>query len=127
MKKQWIAVIAMIVGVMGTSVVVRADDSMSGMSGMKMMPNTASEHTAMADSYKKKAAQYRQDADFHRQMLAEYTKGVPAQPKSPTENPWVAKERVHCEKYIKDAERLATTADEFAQFHTMRAQEVQGK
>ena len=130
MKAQWIAVLAVMIGISGAAVVVRADDSMSGMSGMagmKSMPDTAAEHNAMAESYKKKAAQYRQDAQFHRQMLADYKKGVPVSPKSLTENPWITKERVHCEKFIKDAERMAADADQFAQFHSMRAREAQGQ
>ena len=34
MKAQWIAVLAVMIGISGAAVVVRADDSMSGMSGM---------------------------------------------------------------------------------------------
>jgi hypothetical protein len=110
------------IGISGAAIAVSADDSMSG---MKNMPQTAAEHTAMADSYTKKAAEYRQDAQFHRQMLADYKKGVAVATKSPVENSWIAKERIHCEKYIKDAEQLATDDDQFAKFHTMRAKEVQ--
>jgi len=35
--------------------------------------------------------------------------------------------RLHCETYIKDAEKLATDADKFTEFHAMRAKEMQGK
>lgn len=97
----------------------------SDIAGMKMMPQTADEHSAMAESYKQKAANYRQDAEMHRQMLAEYKKGA-ARPKQ-GENAWVTKMRLHCEKYIVDAERLVTDADEFAKFHTMRAKELRGQ
>ncbi len=93
--------------------------------GMKMMPQTTDEHSAMAESYKQKAATYRQDADMHRQMLAEYKKGAVHIKQG--ENPWVTKMRLHCEKYIADADRLAADADEFAKFHTMRAEELRGK
>lgn len=104
-----------------------ADVPMQGdMASMKMMPQTADEHSAMAESYKTKAAGYRQDAEMHRQMLADYKKGaVPGQKGG--ENPWVTKERRHCEKYIKDANNLAADADQFAQFHAMRAKEIQGQ
>ena len=124
MKKQWLVVMAVMIGMSGAAIVAHADDAMSG---MMSMPKTATEHNAMADSYRKKAAEYRATAEFHRQMLADYKKGVPASPKSPIENPWITKERVHCEKFIKDAERMAADADKFAEFHTMRAKEVQGQ
>jgi hypothetical protein len=103
---------------------VSVETQMPG-AGMKMMPQTADEHSAMADSYKQKAASYRQDAEMHRQMLAEYKKGAVHLKQG--ENPWVTKMRVHCEEYIKDAERLASDADAFAQFHTMRANEMRGR
>jgi hypothetical protein len=100
-------------------------ETQSDIAGMKMMPQTAQEHSAMAESYEQKAANYRQDAAMHRQMLAEYKKGA-VHPKQ-GENPWVTKMRIHCEKYIVDAERLAADADEFAKFHTMRAKELRGQ
>lgn len=94
-------------------------------SGMKMTPQTTDEHSALAASYKQKGANYRQDAEMHRQMLAEYKKGAVHLKQG--ENPWVAKMRVHCEKYIVDADRLAGDVDDFAQFHTMRAKELRGQ
>lgn len=108
-------------------IAVSADMPMHGdMAGMNMMPHSASEHSAIAESYKKKAANYREDADMHRKMLAEYKLGAAKAPKQ-SENPWVAKMRRHCEKYIKDADTLAGEAEHFADFHTMQAKEVQGK
>ena len=96
----------------------------SDQAGMKMMPQTADEHAAMAESYSKKAASYRQDAEMHKQMLAEYQKGA-AHIKG--ENPWLTKMRAHCEKYVVDANALAADADKFAEFHTMRAKELRGQ
>lgn len=43
------------------------------------------------------------------------------------ENPWVTKMKTHCESYIRKADGLAKEADDFAQFHTMRAREAEGK
>jgi hypothetical protein len=107
-------------------VAVSAETQMqSEMAGMTMMPQTADEHSAMVESYKQKAANYRQDAEMHRKMLAEYKKGAVHLKQG--ENPWVTKMRLHCEKYIVDADRLATDADVFAQFHTMRAKELRGQ
>ena len=82
-------------------------------------PDTAQDHVALADGYKKKAAVYREDAATHRQMLASS--------KAPAENPWIKKMRLHCEEYIRDADKLAASADQFAEFHTMRAAELKGK
>lgn len=97
----------------------------SDQTAMKMMPQTADEHSAMAERYFQKAANYHQDAEMHRHMLAEYKKGAVHTKQG--ENPWVTKMRLHCEKYIVDADRLAAEADEFAQFHTMRAKELRGQ
>jgi hypothetical protein len=35
--------------------------------------------------------------------------------------------RKHCESYIANAERLAANADALAEFHRLRADEMQGK
>lgn len=96
------------------------------MASMAMMPKTADEHLTMSDSYKQKASGYRQDAEMHRSMLADYKKGAVGGQKG-SENPWVKTMRLHCETYIKDAEKLATDADKFTEFHAMRAKEMQGK
>ena len=91
--------------------------------------DTAQGHLALADGYKKKAAVYREDAATHRQMLASYKKQVaaPTDAKAPTENSWIKKMRLHCEEYIRDADKLAASADQFAEFHSMRAAELKGK
>ena len=108
-------------------VTLRAEDKGAGQFTVTV-PQTAGEHLAMAQTYKDKAAAYRADAEFHRKMLADYMNRVPAnQKKSSVEYPWITKERVHCEAFIKDAERLANEADQFAQYHTMRGEELQGK
>jgi hypothetical protein len=91
------------------------------------IPHTAQEHRERAEQYKRKAAQYRQDAENHRKMLSEYAKGVATLPKERGENPYIRKMRLHCEKYIKDAETLASDADDMAKWHLMRAKELEGK
>lgn len=93
------------------------------------LPDTPKEHLALADAYRRKAAAYREDATTHRQMLETYKKqvGTPADAKTGGEHGWIKKMRVHCEGYIRDAEALAASAEKFAEFHTMRAAELQGK
>jgi hypothetical protein len=92
-------------------------------------PESRSEHMALADGYRKKAAAYREDAATHRQMLATYKKqvAVPTDGKTGLENSWIKNMRVHCEEYIRDADKLAADSEKFAEFHTMRAAELQGK
>jgi len=91
------------------------------------IPHTAQEHRERADQYKRKAAEYRQEAENHRKLLSEYAKGVATLPKERSENPYIRRMRLHCEKYIRDAETLASDADDMAKWHLMRAKELEGK
>ena len=94
------------------------------------VPQTADEHTARAAWYREKAASYRQEAELHRRMFADYDKkegSAALRSKSGRELPWVAKMRKHCESYMKEADRMAAEADRFAEFHRMRAEEMQGQ
>ena len=90
------------------------------------VPESAQDHYAMAEHYQKVAAETREDVEMHKKMLAEFTKGVASNPKS-GENPYAKKMRLHCERFIKAAEDLATEADASAKFHTMRGKELEGK
>ena len=87
---------------------------------------TPEDHLAKATEYAKKASSYREEAAMHRRMYADYAKTVAFNPKAP-ENPWLRKMRDHCDRFIKDAERLAADSDTFAEFHRLRAAELQGK
>lgn len=60
-------------------------------------------------------------------MLADYGKGVAKNPKDTSENPYIKRMRLHCEKYIRAAENLEQEAVEMAKFHTLRAKELEGK
>ena len=94
------------------------------------VPRTAEEHLARADSYREKAAQLRREADAHRKMFVEYDKkqGSPAMKnKMGRDEPWIAKMRQHCDSYIKEAEKMASEAEQFAEFHRMRGEEMRGK
>lgn len=90
------------------------------------VPQTAMDHSAMAELYQKKAAEYRADIEAHKKMLADYKKAAVENAKM-GENPHVKAERLHCEKYIKAAEALEAEATESAKFHTLRAKEMEGK
>jgi len=93
------------------------------------VPQTAEEHLARATMYKEKAAAARREAEEHRKMLADYkARQSPAlETKLGQAPPWVKKMRQHCERYIKAAEALAVEADQFAEFHRMRGEEMRGK
>ena len=95
---------------------------------MKMMkvPETATDHQEMAEHYQKQAAELRMDIGMHKQMLADFNKGVAAHPKA-GENPYSKSMRLHCEKYIKAAELLEQEAVDSAKFHDLRAKELKGK
>lgn len=93
----------------------------------EFVPDTAEQHLEKAMQYKAKAAAFREEADDHRAMLAKYKMRVAPSPKDVLENPWVKKMRVHCEKYIKEADALARDADKFAEYHRLRAAELRGE
>ena len=89
------------------------------------VPETAADHEALAKQYKDQAAQYRKVAAEHQAMAAAYAKSHP-DPKA-GKNPWNEKMQKHCTTLAKDADKLAADADKAADYHTMRAKELQGK
>jgi hypothetical protein len=90
------------------------------------VPETATDHHQMAEHYQKVETQTREDVEMHTKMLSEFIKTVAKNPKA-GENPYAKKMRLHCEKYIKAAQALATEAAESAKFHDLRAKELEGK
>lgn len=90
------------------------------------VPTTAAEHEALAKQYKDEAAQYKKVGDEHREMAAAYAKAHRPSKGNET-NPWNAKMQKHCEMLSKDADKLAADAEKAADYHTLRAKELQGK
>jgi hypothetical protein len=90
------------------------------------VPETTADHMALAKQYTEKAAAYRAEADNHRKMSEAYKKSVAASPKNPS-NPWAVKMEKHCMAFVKDAEKLAADAQKAADYHTLRAKELEGK
>lgn len=90
-------------------------------------PMTAAEHLAKAEEYKKKAAMYRAEVATHRKMLEDYARDRLFIVEGMVEDPDVVKMSQHCEAYIKPAEALAIEAEKFADYHRMRAAELEGK
>jgi hypothetical protein len=90
------------------------------------VPTTAAEHEALAKQYQDQAAQYKKVADDHKAMATAYGKAHPDS-KGGGKNPWNAKMQKHCEKLSKDANKVAVDSEKAADYHTMRAKELQGK
>lgn len=84
------------------------------------LPQTAADHEAMAKRYDESAAAYRQEAALHRDMAAQYRSAHPA----PKDGATMEK---HCMMIVKDAEKLAEDAKVMADYHRMRATEMQRK
>ena len=91
------------------------------------VPTTVEDHLALAKTYQEKAVTYRKEASYHREMFEAYKKRVPTAGKAPGPNPWVVKMQKHCQMLAKDADKLATDAEKAAEYHTLRAKELQGK
>jgi hypothetical protein len=90
------------------------------------VPATTAEHEALAKQYKDQAAQFKKVADDHRVMADGYAKEHPDS-KGGMKNPWNTKMQKHCATLAKDADKLAADADKAAEYHTLRAKELQGK
>jgi hypothetical protein len=92
------------------------------------IPQTTAEHEALAKSYKDQAAQYKKVGDDHRAMAEAYKKSI-AMPvsKGGVKNPGLVKMEKHCAMLAKDADKLAADAEKAADYHTLRAKELQGK
>ena len=91
------------------------------------VPTTVEDHLALAKTYQEKAATYRKEAAYHREMFEAYKAKVPTAGKAPGPNPWVVKMQKHCQTLAKDADKLASDAEKAAEYHTFRARELQGK
>jgi hypothetical protein len=89
------------------------------------VPQTAVEHEARAKTYKEQAVQYRKSAEEHKQMAAAYAAKRP-DIKGVGKNPAAEKMSKHCLALAKDFEKLATDSDKAAEYHQMRAKEIQG-
>jgi hypothetical protein len=90
------------------------------------VPATTAEHEALAKQYKEQAAQYKKVAAEHEAMAAAYAKVHPDS-KGGVKNAWNEKMQKHCKALAADANKLAADAEKAADFHTMRAKELQGK
>ena len=91
------------------------------------VPASAADHLALAKSYQDKAALYKKEVAEHQAMAEAYKKSIAPGSKATGENPWAKKMEAHCRAIAADAQRLATDAEKAAEYHTLRARELQGK
>lgn len=90
------------------------------------VPETVADHMALAKEYTAKAASYKAEAEHHRKMSEAYKASVATTPKAPP-NPWAKKMEKHCMALVKDAEKFAADSQKAADYHTLRAKELEGK
>lgn len=90
------------------------------------VPVTVQDHLDLAKVYEDKATAYRKEVEFHKKMFESYQKQVAPTGKTGP-NPWVTKMKKHCQMLIKDAEKLVKDAEASAEFHKLRAKELEGK
>lgn len=91
------------------------------------VPTTAADHLALAKTYQEKAITYRKEAATHHHMAEAYKKSIPGPSKGGQPNPWAVKMDKHCAMLAKDAEKLANDYEKSAEYHTLRAKELEGK
>jgi hypothetical protein len=92
------------------------------------VPQTAADHQALAKQYTDQAAQFKKVAEDHRAMAEAYKKSLVAPAsKAGQKNPWVVKMEKHCGMLAKDADKLAADAEKAAEYHNLRAKELEGK
>jgi hypothetical protein len=89
-------------------------------------PQTADDHLALARAYREKTAAYRREAASHREMAEAYKRSHPDL-KGHGRNPWTVKMEKHCLAIAKAADQLAAEAEKAADYHTLRAKELQGE
>lgn len=109
----------------GSAVLALASGEFAAHADEVKLPQTVGDHEALAKTYEGKAAAWRAEAAYHRDMAAAYKKANPDYKNIP--NYWAAKMEKHCMAIVKDAEKLAADAEEAAKYHHLRARELQGK
>lgn len=105
-------------GVMVAATVASAEEA--------KVPETTADHEALAKTYQAKASSYRQEVAWHRSMADGYAKKYPTS-KGGIKDARAVNMQKHCEQMVKTAEKLATEAEKAADYHNLRAKELQGK
>lgn len=91
------------------------------------LPTTPEDHFALAKRYRAKAEEYRREAREHREMAAAYRRNAVVAKGTSRRNPVVVKMEKHCAAIAAKAEALAAENERAADYHELRAKELQGK
>ena len=93
------------------------------------VPTTVAEHEALAKQYKDIVAQNKKIAEEHRAMADEAKKSTKSSHAAAhgQKDPTAEKMVKHCMAIAAAADKLAAEAQKAADFHEMRAKELQGK
>lgn len=93
------------------------------------IPMSVEEHQALAKQYQDKAATYRAEAKTHRDMAAAYKKNAMTSHAVAhgQKDPKLEKAVAHCAAIANAADKLATGNEKAADYHNLRAKELQGK
>ena len=94
--------------------------------GEPKVPQTAEDHLALANAYADKTAAYREEAALHREMAAASRRLHPDL-EGHGRNPWTVKMEKHCQVIARAADALAAQTQKAADYHTLRAKELQGQ
>ena len=101
----------------------------AAMADAPKVPTTVADHEALAKQYKDIVAQNKKVADEHRAMAEaakQSTKNAHAAAHG-QKDPTAEKMMKHCMAIVAAADKLAAEAQKAADFHEMRAKELQGK
>lgn len=106
-----------------------ATASYAGDANAPKIPTTIADHEALAKQYRDQAAQNKKVADDHRGMADAAKKSTLSSHAAAhgQKHPGTEKMVKHCAAIAAAADKLATEAQKAADFHEMRAKELQGK
>jgi hypothetical protein len=92
------------------------------------VPSTVEDHLALAKQYREKAQVAKKDATEHREMAEQAHKAsLNAHKDQGQGDPSVKKMEKHCAAIAAKSDALATAQEKAADYHELRAKELQGK
>jgi hypothetical protein len=109
------------------AVVSHADDAVQTQGADVRVPQSPQDHAELAGLYQRLAAQQRGRAESLRKALAAQIQRIAVLPnKTGVESPWVTKVKREAQPEISQAETVAAEAERSANYHRMRAKELEG-
>ena len=117
------------VAVVALAFVASAFTARASIADAPKIPTTVADHEALAKQYQDIVAQNKKIAESHRAMADEAKKSTKASHAAAhgQKDPNTEKMVKHCMAIVAAADKLAAEAQKAADFHEMRAKELQGK